>query len=137
MKTPDKTIDTDISFPDFDPTDMPQAPDFFHEVVASPGRIQASFAPADASHREFRLELFDRYLEWDRYHVNGRTPSEDTPRTTVDMFVEDASQIQKSETVSATPVARVLESVEKSDGFILEGMSSIVLRSGQEFTLSL
>jgi hypothetical protein len=49
-----------------DLTLFPRAPDFFHELVTSPGQMEVSFAPAAKTDTSFRLEFFDKYLEWDR-----------------------------------------------------------------------
>ena len=130
---PARSTDPTLTISALDPSLMPHAPDFFHESVASPGQIEVSFAPARSSDRDFRLEFFDRYLEWDRVKLSG---SDDpaTPRTIVDMTV--SPEIISAWDISRSPVLRSLESVSSASGFILEGMKVAILQSGQPFSLS-
>lgn len=61
-----KSIDTTITTTSLDTALLPRAPDFFHEIIASPGQMEVSFSPSIPEETSFRLEFFDRYLEWDR-----------------------------------------------------------------------
>lgn len=108
--------------PDF--TLVPRAPDFFHESVASPGQMELSFAPANPSDTSFRMEFFDKYLEWDRSQLAGNDDP-GTPRVVVDMTTTSLPTV--SGNISTTPVNRSLEDVSSPDGFVLEGMKVATL----------
>ena len=124
---PLRQTDTDITTDSADLTLLPRAPDFFHEQVASPGQIEISFAPADSLDTDFRLEFFDKYLEWDTTKLSGNDDTL-TPRTTIDMTV--APSLDGSlRPVMSSPVLRSLESVSDPTGFLLEGMKVATLLS--------
>lgn len=95
--------------------------------------MELSFAPANASDTSFRLEFFDKYLEWDKVLLSGNDDSA-TPRIVVDMTTTPQSITTPSFTVSS--VNRSLENVSSPDGFFLEGMKVAMLLSGQDFSLS-
>lgn len=44
---------------------FPTTPDYFHESVSSPKKIGFTFSSAQENLNLFRLEFFERYLEWD------------------------------------------------------------------------
>ncbi len=124
---PLRQTDLDIVTISADLTLLPRAPDFFHEQVASPGQIELSFAPAHSLDTNFRLEFFDKYLEWDAIKLSGNDDSL-TPRTTIDMTVAP-SLGDVIQPVMSSPVLRSLESVSDPTGFILEGMKVSTLLS--------
>jgi len=105
VRPSDDTIET-ITSPDLSLT--PRAPDFFDESIATPNQIGLSFSPAHLLDREFRLEFFDRYLEWDRAQINGSDDRE-SPRSIVDLTVDPVPTSVTGMTI--TPVLRSLESV--------------------------
>lgn len=109
LKTPTKTIDTDIQIQDLDASTLPSAPNFFHEVPTSPGRVEINFAPTHTDDQSFRLEFFDRYTEWDRYQLTGEKVQEDTPKTVVEMVTQDPTDVQSSEDLELSPVSRVIQ----------------------------
>ena len=134
LQTPARPVDPTppiTSSPDS--TLIPRSPDFFHESIASPGQMELSFAPANPSDTSFRLEFFDKYLEWDSVLLSGNDDRA-TPRTIVDMTV--VPQTITTPSFSVSPVNRSLEDVSAPDGFILEGMKVSTLLSGQDFSLS-
>jgi hypothetical protein len=131
---PDRPIDdTSPAIISADLSLSPRAPDFFHEIVASPGHMELSFVPADSSDRSFRLEFFDRYLEWDYTTLSGNDDP-DTPRTVIDMTTSPVPTVASDFITS--PIRRSLEDVSSPDGFILEGMKVSTLLPGQQFSLS-
>lgn len=134
LQSPVRPVDATppiTSSPDL--TLIPRSPDFFHESIASPGQMELSFAPANPSDTSFRLEFFDKYLEWDTVLLAGNDDIA-TPRTVIDMTVVPLAITTPSFTVS--PVNRSLENVSSPDGFFLEGMKVATLLSGQDFSLS-
>lgn len=131
--SPNRPIDTGISTNSLDITLRPLAQNYFSESVASPGQIELSFSPADSSALEFRLEFFDKYLEWDAVKISGNdNPA--TPRTIIDMTVSPT--IENSTSMSTIPVLRSLQSVSSPSTFVLEGQKVSTLPSGQRFSLS-
>mgnify|MGYP000573696775 CR=1 FL=1 len=44
----------------------PTTPDYFHETTNAPKSLSLNFTPADEREDEWRLEFYDRYLEWDK-----------------------------------------------------------------------
>jgi hypothetical protein len=70
--------------------------------------MEVSFAPAEKSDTSFRLEFFDKYMEWDRVKLSG-SDDVSTPRTVIDMTVEMIPQ--KDISYSSSDVSRSLESV--------------------------
>lgn len=91
----------------------PYTPNFFDEVVASPGQIEVSFSPADRKDTNFRLEFFDRYMQWDIVKMNQKE-NPDTPKTIVDLTTSsDVSTLSNGTEV--LPVTRTLDSVDNTD----------------------
>ena len=134
LASPNRPVDTTppvISSPDL--TLVPRAPDFFHESVASPGQMELSFAPANPADTSFRLEFFDKYLEWDRNQLAGNDDP-NTPRVVIDLTTTSFPTL--TENYSVTPVNRVLEDVSSPEWFFLEGMKVSTLLTWQEFSLS-
>lgn len=84
--TPNRPIDTEVTISSLDTSRLPYAPNYFSESVASPGQIELSFAPASPDDTDFRLEFFDKYLEWDRVKLSGNDDAA-TPRTVIDLTV--------------------------------------------------
>jgi hypothetical protein len=130
---PSRAKDTDVTISALDLSLMPRAPNFFHELVSSPGQIELSFAPAHPADGDFRLEFFDRYLEWDKRALSWNDDP-NSPRTVVDMTVSEEPTATSD--FSSSPVRRSLENVSSPGGFILEGMKVSTLTSSQPFSLS-
>jgi hypothetical protein len=132
-KNPGHVVDMNRVIKDLDLNFIPKAPNYFHESVMSPGQIDISFTPESSTSDNFRLEFFDKYLEWDVVQMLG-TDDSDTPRVIVDMTVQAPSR--SSTGIIQLSVDRSLEEVSAPDGFILEGMKVVTLRAGQSFTLA-
>lgn len=118
QKDPERSNDTTSKVETLDKSILPVAPNYFHESVASPGRIEVSFSPANPNDSSFRLEFFDRYMEWDRVAIDGRE-STDTPRTIIDLTTTQ-EVVVRQDGVEATQVDRYLKSVDNTSDFILE-----------------
>jgi hypothetical protein len=134
LQTPARPVDTSaptILAPDL--TLIPRSPDFFHETLASPGQMELTFSPANQADTSFRLEFFDKYLEWDRVMVSWNDDAA-TPRIIIDMTVSAIPTATNDYSVS--PVGRSLQEVSSPDGFTLEGMKVSTLNSWQDFSLS-
>jgi hypothetical protein len=88
IKEPNIPRDMTMNISSLDPKEIPEAPNYFEEVVASPGQIEIDFSPAQKTQQAFRLEFFDRYLEWDSDHLDRNNPQE-SPKTIVDLVVTE------------------------------------------------
>ncbi len=88
--------------------------------------MELSFAPANASDTSFRLEFFDKYLEWDSVLLAGNDDI-GTPRVVIDMTASALPQV--SDEMSISPINRSLEDISSPDGFVLEGMKVSTLTS--------
>ena len=89
---------------------LPETLNFFHENVSSPGEVYISFQKADPDDSSFRLEFFNRYLEWDRVGLNGSDFS-DTPRSVIDLTQsDDTLSTTVTPDYSESPITRSLES---------------------------
>jgi hypothetical protein len=129
--------DTSPQTEDIDMSLLPESPNFFSEQISTPWQISIDFSAADPADTTFRLEFYDRYLEWDKTRLRGED-SPDTPRVVVDLSTDDAlaSRERSQGGISSRLVSRALESVWSSDGLILQGMRVKTLARWQEFTLS-
>lgn len=97
----------------------PEAPNYFDPRVASPGEIQFDFSPADTTADTYRLEFFDRYTEWDMARISAHEEAT-TPRTIIDLSVDDTSSYHETDTLTTRGLHRILENVTNTDGFVLE-----------------
>jgi hypothetical protein len=134
--TPSRQNDTTLIIRDIDVDAVPEAPNYFTEMVASPGEIELSFSPADVSDTAFRLEFFDRYTEWDLTRI-GAHDEEDTPRTTIDLYTPDASRDAMQGGISVHPLSRALSSVSSSEGMSIYGAAVTPVLPDTSFTVSL
>lgn len=85
LRDPTKIIDTEIQTQDMS-SDIPSAPDFFAEDVSLPNTLTFSYNPARPTEETWRVELYDRYLEWDRNHLGDDTES---PRDIIDIIKKE------------------------------------------------
>lgn len=118
-KEPSVQKDTTLNIDDLDPNLIPEAPNFFHEVVSSPREINLDFSPARVNDRGYRLEFFDHYTEWDLTHI-GIHDEKAIPRSFVDILLDDPLADQTVGGIRTHRLDRVLESVNESDGFSIE-----------------
>lgn len=116
---PSQQKDTTITISDLDPTLVPEAPNFFQEFSASPGQIELNFSAAKNQDKQFRLEFFDRYTEWDLLHINAHD-EKNIPRSIVDIITEDVSHDTSADGITVHPLERSLDKISGTDGFVLE-----------------
>ena len=132
--SPAKTIDTTIHITEGDVYSVPSAPNFFVESATVPGRIHVSFSPARSDDMAYRLEFFDRYIEWDHVAI-GMHDEATQPRSIIDFSNHVASTTIGN--VAITPVDRVLGSVSGDPtGFLLQGQKVAIIQPQQTFTLT-
>ena len=134
-KEPSRQKDTTLTITDLDPANVPEAPNFFHEVVASPGQLELDFSRAQSRDRAFRLEFFDHYTEWDLLHLDAHD-EQSIPRTVMDLVSSDDSHDIDVGGISVHPLSRVLERVSGTLGFQIVGPRVTPLTLGKPFTLT-
>ncbi len=118
-KAPNKQKDLSLTITDLDRTQLPEAPNFFHELIANPGQIQIDFSRATSAETGYRLEFFDRYTQWDLTHI-GAHDEASIPRTTINLITEDTTRDTFSDGIRVHPLSKSLESIEGTAGFVLE-----------------
>ena len=116
---------------------LPTAPNFFHEVVNSPGNLSISFTPASPEEHEWRMTFYDRYLEWDASILESRVPST-TPEHVIDFFTERTLDTtgETYRNPTSTPIMRSLESVSDPGSFQLLGPKITIIPQGTNFNLT-
>jgi hypothetical protein len=68
--TMNKILDTTLLTKSISPSDLPPyVPNYFHEDISTPTHLSYTFVPASRDEREWRMEFYDRYTEWDRVDV--------------------------------------------------------------------
>ena len=117
--SPVRQKDTTLIVRNLDPTQVPESPNFFDEVIARPGQIDIEFSPAKFEDQVFRLDFFDRYSEWELIDIDAHD-EELVPRTVVDIMVDDESRITETEGITLMPIERSLLSVSDPETFTLE-----------------
>ena len=117
---PEKIRDTDRKVSDLRTnTPTPFVPNYFNQVLSSPSELNITFQNALPGQKEWRLEFYDRYIEWDRTQI-GVSPSPDTPKTIVDLFVEEDPSSTVATGVTILPVDRSLQSGFTASDFRLQ-----------------
>jgi hypothetical protein len=133
--SPVRQKDTTLIIWDLDPTQAPEAPNFFDGVVARPGQIDLDFSPARSEDRVFRLEFFDRYSEWELIDIDAHD-EELVPRSVVDIMVDDESRITETDGIMIVPMERSLVTVSDPETFTLEWPALTTLSAPTAFTLT-
>lgn len=109
----DKKITTSENF-----SKNPEVANNFMQVLSTPSELNVSFQNTVPNETQWRMEFYDKYLEWDRMDIQ---PSEynTIARTTVDLLLnDDFGEYQNG--MRSLPVARYLARGENASGFMLE-----------------
>lgn len=73
-KAPQKTVDTDTHVEQLSrDSAYPTVPNYFGEVLSTPGELQVEFHETIPGEKGYRIEFFDHYVEWDKLAINGFT----------------------------------------------------------------
>lgn len=113
---------------------LPTTPDYFHETINAPKSLSLTFAPAQEEESDWRLEFYDRYLEWDQVELEAQNDLM-TPRHIVDISATDITKTSQTNIFEVTPVNHILASIGSPDGFQMNGVKVTVLKSGETFHL--
>lgn len=65
LRNTTKIVDTRITINSIDLTMTPTAPDFFHENTPLSNIFSFSYDTTDDSDSMWRVEFYDKYMEWD------------------------------------------------------------------------
>lgn len=116
LNSPQKIIDTKITVKNI-PSEIPEVANNFVEIVSTPSEINASFKNTVSQEKEWRLEFFDKYLEWNKASVSNNFS---TPKITVDLFLKSDFIDSNNSLYKTTPIARTLIGWYNSSEFVLE-----------------
>jgi hypothetical protein len=135
--TPNKIIDAVTKISSISQDDLvPYVPDYFYEDVSTPRNLNYSFVSSSPTEREWRVEFYDQYTQWDRVDIGSHDPRI-SPKTTIDMFLDDESVPLSSSTGILThTVARSLRSVADTRSFVLEWRRIDIYTGAISLTLS-
>jgi hypothetical protein len=115
-KEPTHTVDRTIRVIDVDAeSTFPTAPDFFHEGVSVPGTFSLSYNASTDPEAVWRVDFYDRYLEWDMLDQDEHNEDE-TPRQIVELYRQDLGGPSKPEKA----VLRSLDRVADPSSLIIE-----------------
>lgn len=89
----------------------PYIPDYFHENLSNPKNLNFSFVPSSQDETEWRVEFFDRYLEWDHVDI-GNHDERETPKSIIDMFLDISTTPTSNKTLRSVATRRSLMSVK-------------------------
>jgi hypothetical protein len=112
----------------------PTTPDYFHETTNAPKSLSLNFTPADEREDEWRLEFYDRYLEWDKVDLWTHNATL-VPHHVVDMAANDKSSLSETSLFIFTPVNHILVSIASPTWFQMSGVKVTVLKTGDTFHL--
>lgn len=104
LNSPQKIIDTKITITNIT-SKIPEVANNFVEIISTPSEINASFKNTVAQEKEWRLEFFDKYLEWNRASVSNNFS---TPKTTVDLFLKSDFVNSNDPFYKTSPITRTL-----------------------------
>lgn len=135
-KTANKIVDATMKISNISTTDLdPYVPDYFHPSISTPRNLSFSFVPASQTETEWRVEFYDRYMEWDHVDMGDHIPLT-APKTTIDMFISTPTTLTSIATLRSTPAKRALVSVRDTDSFIIEGRSIDIYTGALSISLS-
>jgi hypothetical protein len=135
-QTPNKIQDTTVKISDIGATDpIPYIPDYFHEEISTPKNLNFSFTPSLTDETEWRMEFYDRYIEWDRVDI-GTHIDASAPKALLDMFLAEPSIFSKNTGILATRVRRSLTSVTDPATWILAGRTIDVYTGALSISIS-
>jgi hypothetical protein len=117
-------------------SEFPSAPNFFHESLNTPESLLVTFSSAKTSEQGWRMDFYDRYLEWDAVDIGSHDEAL-TPKRTVDLFTSTSSvPVNSSQGFDIVPVKRSLDRVYDVNSFKISGPKMTILTGAVNFTLS-
>lgn len=136
---PRKIQDTSIQVTTVTSRDaVPTSPNYFHENMSTPGNISVTFSPASDRETSWRMEFFDRYLEWDMLDMKKHTEAL-SPKRIIDLELSKDASIQSSSSdgiVHSSSISRYLSRIGDRNGFFMNGPKMMILTGSMQFTVS-
>ena len=99
---------------------IPEVPNNFQQTLSTPSELNASFRNVVSGEKEWRMEFYDSYLEWDKTAMD-RDIYNRNPRSVVDFFLKNNFENFDENGVSSYPIQRYLASGYNSSTFKLVG----------------
>lgn len=119
LQNPPKIIDNAIKVQEL-PKKLPEVVNNFGQVFSTPSELNISFENTIPNETEWRMEFYDKYLEWD-YATLDNDVYNNSPRAIVDMMLStDFQKLQNHDNIRYKPVARYIESGHNDKNFVLE-----------------
>lgn len=136
LNVPKKIQDTTQKISSVSPNDFfPYVPDYFHENVSTPKELNFSFISTSQEEKEWRVDFFDQYIEWDYIDIWNHDPII-SPKTTIDMFLSNTSIPIEWTPISSNLIPRSLASVQDRWSFVIEGRNIEVYTGSLSLSLS-
>lgn len=131
----DKKDATVITKPLTQTDPLPTSPNFVHEIASSPKSINITFAPSNLDQKEWRLSLYDSYVERDMISLKLHDPSR-VPEHVIDFYTEEQNSSISENIYDSLPLLRTIEQVGDKASFLLTSPKITVLKNEAKFTLS-
>lgn len=117
LTNPTKIIDGKITLKNIE-NEKPEVANNFDQTLSTPSELNMSFVNTVPNEKEWRLEFFDKYLEWDKIAIDNDLYNS-LARTTVDLVLNpDFGEFQNG--IRQMSVARYLNSGFNDQEFVLE-----------------
>lgn len=81
--------------------------------------LNFSFSTANPTERQWRAEVYDRYIEWDQIAMK-RHNERLSPRLIIDLFANSDTQ-ESSNEIQVIPVDRYIQSIGDPQSFAIKG----------------
>lgn len=113
-------------------TEYPTVPNHFNEELSTPKELHVTFAEAAPNVTGYRIEFFDRYMEWDMVSMGKSTQ----PIQTIDLFADPTLAEDSSNSLSSGKVARSFDSGYSDAGVVINSPKIQVLTGAIDISLS-
>lgn len=97
---------------------LPEVANGFNQVHSTPSELNISFQNTVSDEKEWRMEFFDKYQEWDRIDIGNS--QNNSPKTTVDLIRHTDFAPADENGIRIKPVERAIVSGFQEKGFILK-----------------
>lgn len=119
LQSPEKIIDLKTKTENISGK-IPEVPNNFHQTLSTPSELNASFRNVVSGEKEWRMEFYDSYLEWDKAAMDKDIYIKN-PRGVVDFFLKNNFENFDENGASSYPIQRYLASGHNFSTFKLVG----------------
>lgn len=99
---------------------FPETANNFDQSLSTPSELNVTFQNTIPNDKEWRMEFYDNYLQWDKNAIDSGLYSA-TPRVTVDLFLQKDFSDFDAHGVSSKPIERYIRAGYNSKNFRLIG----------------